>query len=892
MAFSLAPSENQPTVTWGSLPASALASTVITGSAGWYREKRQSVAEVAPGTSQTSTNALDVTGSTYFRYPGLPGATGFTANPGQYVRAGYKPGGDPQDARWFFNVEFTTSSPTVVFRLNAGTATMAFGRIIVNGVPISDESTTGTGLTSGSGCYLKLEFPDSRQRTITVLRLGGSGGRFGGVAVENGYTVAKPADEPPLFVALGDSYTNGHSEVGGVDVFAFRVAAELGYARGYVGVGIGGTGFANDLTDQPTSSYDGRVADINSMSPAVILVTGGRNDVSSGLQSAVESILSSLTAPAIYVASTASESSQAATRTAIAAACAAQDIAYFDVDIDSLPKISDGIHPNLEGHKTLTSQIIALIAAIDDPTPLVIFKGGSRTSALRVGSTVASRLYHGASEIWPEYVMGETTTEPEPGDEPSEGLFFKLPTAAAASEKKVFAHFFGPYPIVLTNEDPSNDYYVRNFLSVNGESGAHAAYGGLLRDRPITHWPYANPYIQTQMHDEIQNAMQAGIDGFFVNIMGSSGSNWDRYVALADVASASYPDFKVIPMVDANGNMAKNEGETVTAARVNTILSKSSAYRLPDGRYLLGSFKAEGKTLAWWQNVVNTLQNTHGKQIAFVGVYNAIGQAANYNATPQYAAGSWGPGADPGVAANYGDYATAARARGEKILVPVWAQDIRPRSGLFDEARNTGALRGHWTRAINDNADLVQLCTWSDYSEGSQFQPSAMRGHVLADLSAYYIARWKTGSFPAILRDAMYVSHRNQMSTATVTGGQTTLMSHWARTNRSAFREHVEILTFFTTSATVSVKIGASTYSYTAPAGMNVQTYPMEAGHVSAKAVRSGSEIARVNSPVVIKSTTVNQDRQYAMFSSIRGTSEQYDPTPGSPTPDSAQYIV
>ncbi len=476
--------------------------------------------------------------------------------------------------------------------------------------------------------------------------------------------------------------------------------------------------------------------------------------------------------------------------------------------------------------------------------------------------------------------------------EPSEGLFFKLPDTLSSSPKKVFAHFFGPYPIVLDNVDPSNDYYVRNYLAVNGESGIHAEYGGFLRDRPKTNWPYANPYLSTQMFDEINHAKQAGIDGFFVNIMGSSGSNWDRYVALADVASANYPGFKVVPMVDANGAMAQNEGESVTAARVNTILSKSSSYRLGDGRYMVASFKAEGRTLSWWQNVFNILSTTYGKEAAFVGVYNNINQAANYNSVPQYASGPWGPGADPNIFANHGDYAGPARSRGEKVLSAVWPQDIRVRGGLFDEALNTSCLRAAWTRAISDNADIVQLCTWSDYSEGSQVQPSIMRGHVAADISAYYISRWKTGAFPAILRDAMYVSHRNQMANATITGGQTSFMSHWVRTNRSNFREHVEILTFFTAPANVSVKIGSNTYSYTAPSGMNVQTYPMAAGEVSAKAVRNSSEIARINSPVVIKSTSVNQDRQYAMFSSLRGTNRQYDPTPGSSTPNSANFLT
>jgi hypothetical protein len=158
-------------------------------------------------------------------------------------------------------------------------------------------------------------------------------------------------------------------------------------------------------------------------------------------------------------------------------------------------------------------------------------------------------------------------------------------------------------------------------------------------------------------------------------------------------------------------------------------------------------------------------------------------------------------------------------------------------------------------------------------------------------VAAWRIAKWQAGKSPRILRDALYVVHRNQMLGATITGGQTQLMSHWARSNRSALRESVEVLTYFTAAAVVTVKVGSHTYTYTAPAGEFQYLAPLEPGEVSVKAVRSSVEIARVNSPVVVKATTVNQDREYCWFSSLRGTAGQYDPTPGSPSPNTANYL-
>lgn len=70
---------------------------------------------------------------------------------------------------------------------------------------------------------------------------------------------------------------------------------------------------------------------------------------------------------------------------------------------------------------------------------------------------------------------------------PAGPLPFELPSTATlrASSHKVFAHYFTPYPISLNNKAGADDYYTKNYLNPAGESGKHAAYGGLLRDRPF-----------------------------------------------------------------------------------------------------------------------------------------------------------------------------------------------------------------------------------------------------------------------------------------------------------------------------------------------------------------------------------------------------------------------
>src|ERR1700722_11398654 len=52
-------------------------------------------------------------------------------------------------------------------------------------------------------------------------------------------------------------------------------------------------------------------------------------------------------------------------------------------------------------------------------------------------------------------------------------LPFTMPDSATlfSSPKKVFAHYFYPFPLQVDNVPASRDYYNRNYLQKDGESG-------------------------------------------------------------------------------------------------------------------------------------------------------------------------------------------------------------------------------------------------------------------------------------------------------------------------------------------------------------------------------------------------------------------------------------
>ena len=470
---------------------------------------------------------------------------------------------------------------------------------------------------------------------------------------------------------------------------------------------------------------------------------------------------------------------------------------------------------------------------------------------------------------------GESVTV-QYGDKPTPGLWFTVPQVPSA--RKVFAHYFGPYPRSLNNSaTEATDTYQTAFNNPTGITG-HTDERGWFRDAPLWRVQQPGDWMYSDAVFDIQTAQAAGIDGFVVDMLGLSGTNYDNYARLALAASNLGTGFFVVPMVDANGGTGA--ALPADAARaIATFAGKKSSYYLPDGRFVVSSFRMEGKPIDWWTQTFAAVKAIIGVDVAFLSA------ALNSNANSSYASitygeGVWGYGADPITIAAASAQGAAAHLRGKAWMAPIECQDIRPAAGLFDESGNTESTRAAWDRAINEAAEYVQIVTWSDFSEGTTIVPSKTRGYATLDLCAWYAAKFHTGAFPPILTDAVILSHRSNSVTSTPTPTQVKVMTQWNRgAARTNARDTVEALTFLTAPADVSVVIGGVTQTYTAPAGMSAKLFPLVVGSPPSITIsRSGITVAQVSSTVTIIAVPMRDDKSYFWFSSARGTAGQKAP--------------
>lgn len=501
-------------------------------------------------------------------------------------------------------------------------------------------------------------------------------------------------------------------------------------------------------------------------------------------------------------------------------------------------------------------------------TPAVVARAGKTIDVpLAKVSTVSSGVFSFRLAYAQAYVSG--TFAKHGASAPKLRVTVETPPGAPAPQSPdhpVFAHYFPPYPISIDNKEAGEDYYTRNYLSPTGESGKHAAYGGLLRDRPegrppirVANWELAD------MMTEIRQAKAAGIDGFTLNLMSATGRNWDAGIDLIEAADA-VGGFTIVPNLDASAGIVDLPVATV-ADRLAALYKHRSVYRV-DGVPVLSSFKAEGKSVAWWRDLIATLKARHAVSVKFIAVFlNASDANLKAYAPISYGFGNWGTRTASSISKSP-DYAAKAHALGKIWMAPVAVQDARPRNFLYAEAGNTETLRASWLKAVSTDADAVQIATWNDYSESTSVAPSAAHGTTFLDISERYIAWFHSGRQPAITRDAVFVTHRIQKASAGNLLGLKTLSPTLGGMSTPP-RDTVEVLAYLTAPTKVTVDVGGKRTEFTAPAGVWASTVPLSNGAVSATLDRGGRKVATVTSDRPVVTAPLASDLQYFGASSL-----------------------
>jgi len=433
-------------------------------------------------------------------------------------------------------------------------------------------------------------------------------------------------------------------------------------------------------------------------------------------------------------------------------------------------------------------------------------------------------------------------------------LPFTMPASDAlfGSPKKVFAHYFYPFPLSVENKPASDDYYNRNYLNPKGENGKWAPQGGFLRQRPLPvgvnsdhNWQLSN------MQREVRLAIARGITGFTFDVLSAkeaAGAD-SRLQMLLNAAHGVDPRFKILVMPDIAA--LKSDAAAVISS-VATVAASPAAYRLDDGRLVVTAFNAGANSPDWWASVFAQLK-ARGITVAFVPTFMGWKAQAGAFASISHGFADWGS-ATAGASQNMkSDVEMAHKNYGKIFMMPVDPQQYRPKDSIYWEAGNSSTFRNAWTSAIDGNAEWVQLVTWSDFSETSQLEPytdATLRtdiGTGFYDLNAFYATWFLTGNQPPITHDVLYFFYRREPTDAAGPA-----QSAPNKIINSTPENDIELLAFLTAPGELKITIDGHTSAQQAPAGITSFKVHTAPGTPVFALERGGSEVISFQGPIQI----------------------------------------
>lgn len=456
--------------------------------------------------------------------------------------------------------------------------------------------------------------------------------------------------------------------------------------------------------------------------------------------------------------------------------------------------------------------------------------------------------------------------------------------------KKVYAHYMGCYP---AGTGPTRYHRLNAGNDVHHDRGDDVSRrGGRFRNFDLVP-PEPGLTFEESADLEIRRALRIGIDGFAIDAWAGGDGAKQVFEALIKVAAEKNYPFEVTICLDDAGpgdvrSLLEKHGQNPKLARrdgkplIFTYFSHGKAMgtlyaeidpRTPDsereaavsrlratelGWHLIGqSFrKAEeqvGQPVYFTYDLIYFFHNVP-KELILPGMQTRAAAAIARHVPMLASFGTYGFG--------YGDkledIAQAVRDTGAEWGGPGGMhqkENILPGGGELFMPKGTEWLRGVWDGMIRDQASLIQLITWNDYTENTNLAPGYNTRYTVYDLTGYFIDWWRKGEPPAVERDRVYLTSAKYPKDA----------KSWPFTIRERRDRALEVLTLLTAPATV--RLPGRDLQYDAPAGLHAAQLPLTPGPVIVEIVRNGKIALRLESPEPITERPFREENSMACWS-------------------------
>ncbi|KZT55640.1 glycoside hydrolase family 71 protein [Calocera cornea HHB12733] len=313
-------------------------------------------------------------------------------------------------------------------------------------------------------------------------------------------------------------------------------------------------------------------------------------------------------------------------------------------------------------------------------------------------------------------------------------------------------------------------------------SSGSSTTGGNGQKYVVAHFMVGNtyPYAQSDWANDIALAQANGIDGFALNY----GSDSWQPARLSDAyaAATNYPNFKLFLSADMSSLSGSSTGDATNLAnQVKQFASHPNQLKYNNG-IVLSTFSGEsssfgqGSVNAGWQSVISQI----GTPVTFIpawfvdpstfGNYPVLSGAFNWN-------GGW-PMSNTDITFS-SDQQWISGLNGKLYMAPVtpnffthYSPQTYNKNWIYRSDDNLYATR--WEMMIQNRAQIAitEIITWNDYGESHYIgpiegaQPNSqawVNGYphtAWLDMTGYYATAFKTGMYPSIPKDKIYIYAR------------------------------------------------------------------------------------------------------------------------------------
>ncbi len=379
---------------------------------------------------------------------------------------------------------------------------------------------------------------------------------------------------------------------------------------------------------------------------------------------------------------------------------------------------------------------------------------------------------------------------------------------------------------------------------------------------------------------EIELAQRHGLDGFVLNVGRWDGSYQGAAERIYEAAKRSNSDFKLFFSPDFLG-LGGGGGKAI-AEMVKTYENHPNQFRW-NGETVISSYGGMADAMVRW--VAEVEKEGHpvclvpfawNPRLATTWSYDT---ALNYYRSQPKLDGMFNFAADMSVWDNIRTNANGKRAAIQKGKIFMAGVSPNYNSANLRDFHGVHGYGAVWEALTRDNADWVEITTWSDFNEDSNLMPFRWPGgcqkayytrdESFLDATDYYVKWYKSGRQPEIVQDKVYLAYRarpkhftrawdmKEEKWVSITGDQ------WPRDQlHDDVDDAVYATAFLTAPAKLTLSVGDSQQSVDLPAGIQHVVLPKTAGVPAVRLERDGKvlldfvgrrqiigEITKENSP-------------------------------------------